>query len=209
MKNLQGFNKLSSFLSPKRKLTVPLSVPLSSSSSYVRSEGGKRISSTSSQKSDGGVPAGTQRNVINLASNIHNGADIEQLLLTYGIKNAHLPNIVRPLAVVKVGGEVITKDLPNLVSSLKFLQDFGLFPVVIHGGGPQLNDELAKAGVKPEYIGGKLNISRDRHINIRLFLREYIWKLSSLSSFGYFHTFYIVLTSSRHGDNYIRYFPSF
>jgi N-acetyl-gamma-glutamyl-phosphate reductase / acetylglutamate kinase len=26
--------------------------------------------------------------------------------------------------------------------------------VVIHGGGPQLNDELAKAGVQPEYIGG-------------------------------------------------------
>ena len=25
---------------------------------------------------------------------------------------------------------------------------------MIHGGGPQLNDELAKAGVQPEYIGG-------------------------------------------------------
>jgi N-acetyl-gamma-glutamyl-phosphate reductase / acetylglutamate kinase len=26
--------------------------------------------------------------------------------------------------------------------------------VVVHGGGPQLNDELAKAGVEPQYIGG-------------------------------------------------------
>jgi acetylglutamate kinase len=61
---------------------------------------------------------------------------------------------VRPLVVVKVGGEVITKDLPALVSSLRFLRDFGLLPVVVHGGGPQLNDELAKAGVAPQYIGG-------------------------------------------------------
>jgi bifunctional N-acetylglutamate synthase/kinase len=95
------------------------------------------------------------QNVVNLAANLRSGADVENMLLTYGVQNAHIPSAVRPLAVVKVGGEVITKDLHNLVSSLKFLKDFGLFPVVVHGGGPQLNDELAKAGVKPEYIGGE------------------------------------------------------
>jgi len=61
---------------------------------------------------------------------------------------------VRPLVVVKVGGEVITKDIANLVSSLRFMRASGLLPIVIHGGGPQLNDELAKAGVSPQYIGG-------------------------------------------------------
>ena len=149
MKNIQGINKLSSSLLKGRvSVSTSISSGSFSSSSVTFSTGGT--------KKQGDVPPGTKRNVINLANNLHNGADVEQLLLTYGINNAHIPNIVRPLAVVKVGGEVITKDLPNLVSSLKFLQDFGLFPVVIHGGGPQLNDELAKAGVKPEYIGGKL-----------------------------------------------------
>jgi len=49
---------------------------------------------------------------------------------------------------------VITKNLPSLISSVKVLISSGLFPVIVHGGGPQLNDELAKAGVQPEYIGG-------------------------------------------------------
>jgi acetylglutamate kinase len=64
------------------------------------------------------------------------------------------PESVRPIAVVKVGGEVITKEPEVLTRSLRFLRDQGLQPVVVHGGGPQLNDELAKAGVEPQYIGG-------------------------------------------------------
>lgn len=30
----------------------------------------------------------------------------------------------------------------------------GLYPVVIHGAGPQLNDILEKEGVVPDYIDG-------------------------------------------------------
>ena len=89
-----------------------------------------------------------------LASNLASPADAQDLFIAYGGASAAVPSVVRPLAVVKVGGEVITKDLPALVASLKFLSAFGLQPVVIHGGGPQLNDELAKAGVSPQYIGG-------------------------------------------------------
>ena len=67
-----------------------------------------------------------------------------------------LPAGVRPLAVVKVGGEVIATApmLAAFAASLRGLREHGLTPVVVHGGGPQLNDELARAGVRPEYIGG-------------------------------------------------------
>ena len=94
--------------------------------------------------------------VRSLAANLRSAADVEDLVMTWGAPNPSLAPAgpVRPLVVVKVGGEVITKDLPALVSSLRFLRDFGLLPVVVHGGGPQLNDELAKAGVAPQYIGG-------------------------------------------------------
>jgi len=84
-------------------------------------------------------------------------SDVEDLAVTYGVaRNATVSpgGPVRPLCIVKVGGEVVMKDLPNLVASLRYLRDFGLLPVVVHGGGPQLNDELAKAGVQPQYIGG-------------------------------------------------------
>lgn len=86
------------------------------------------------------------------------GKSVEDLALAYGLDSqgtaAQVQAGVRSLIIVKVGGEVITKDIDSLISSVKVLIASGLFPVIVHGGGPQLNDELAKAGVKPEYIGG-------------------------------------------------------
>ena len=100
------------------------------------------------------------------ALNLHAGVDVEDFVITGAGASpaaAAAAGGVRPLAVVKVGGEVITKDLPALVASLTVLRDAGLQPVVVHGGGPQLNDELAKAGVEPEYIGGKSPSTCFRH----------------------------------------------
>lgn len=53
-----------------------------------------------------------------------------------------------------MGGDVVANDLVNLVNSLRFLRQSGFMPVVVHGGGPQVNDELKKAGVEPQYIKG-------------------------------------------------------
>ncbi len=50
-------------------------------------------------------------------------------------------------AVVKIGGGVLDgPQLKSLVSSIDFLRKVGFYPVVVHGGGPQLNAELDKAG---------------------------------------------------------------
>lgn len=57
-------------------------------------------------------------------------------------------------AVIKIGGGLIMDELDTLVSSLSFLVDVGLLPVVIHGAGPQLNAKLKKRGVVSEYHGG-------------------------------------------------------
>jgi acetylglutamate kinase len=57
-------------------------------------------------------------------------------------------------AVVKVGGAVLRDDLEALTSSLAFLQDVGLTPIVIHGAGPQLDAELAAAGVDKQTVNG-------------------------------------------------------
>ncbi|KRE89601.1 acetylglutamate kinase [Frateuria sp. Soil773] len=57
-------------------------------------------------------------------------------------------------AVVKVGGAVLRDELPDLTSSLTFLQQVGLTPIVLHGAGPQLDEELAAAGIEKQTVNG-------------------------------------------------------
>ena len=57
-------------------------------------------------------------------------------------------------AVVKVGGAVLRDDLDALTSSLAFLQDVGLTPIVVHGAGPQLDEAMAAAGIEKQTING-------------------------------------------------------
>lgn len=45
----------------------------------------------------------------------------------------------------------MTDDLDTLASSLTFLQRVGLYPIVVHGAGPQLNELLDKAGIEAKY----------------------------------------------------------
>ncbi len=58
-------------------------------------------------------------------------------------------------AVIKVGGAVLDNDLENLCSSLAFLERIGLFPIVVHGAGPQLNRNLEKQGIQSEFVDGQ------------------------------------------------------
>lgn len=57
-------------------------------------------------------------------------------------------------AVIKVGGEVLQNDLSELASAIGFLHHVGLFPIVLHGAGTQLNQALADAGIQTEKIEG-------------------------------------------------------
>lgn len=63
------------------------------------------------------------------------------------------PSQPAKFAVVKVGGAVL-EQLNELALSLSFLYRVGLYPVILHGGGPQLNEIMERDGVVPEYIDG-------------------------------------------------------
>lgn len=58
--------------------------------------------------------------------------------------------------VVKYGGNAMTE--PQLKSSfaedIVFLRLAGLRPVVVHGGGPQINAMLDRLGIESEFVGG-------------------------------------------------------
>jgi len=58
-------------------------------------------------------------------------------------------------AVIKVGGSVIENDLENLISSLVFLNQVGLKPVILHGAGPMLSAALDEKKIDFSFIDGQ------------------------------------------------------
>jgi bifunctional N-acetylglutamate synthase/kinase len=86
--------------------------------------------------------------IVRLLSNMGSAKEIQQYLRRFSQLDA------ARFAVVKVGGAVLRDDLDNLVSSLAFLQQVGLTPIVIHGAGPQLDAELSAAGVEKRVVDG-------------------------------------------------------
>jgi N-acetyl-gamma-glutamyl-phosphate reductase/acetylglutamate kinase len=57
-------------------------------------------------------------------------------------------------AVVKVGGAILTDHIDTLCVALQHLYAMGLYPIIVHGAGPQMNKLLLDAGVEPEFIDG-------------------------------------------------------
>ncbi|MCA1777904.1 MAG: acetylglutamate kinase [Xanthomonadaceae bacterium] len=51
-------------------------------------------------------------------------------------------------AVIKVGGGVLAEDLEGLATALAFLHRLGLYPIVMHGAGQQLDTALSQAGIE-------------------------------------------------------------
>ena len=57
-------------------------------------------------------------------------------------------------AVVKVGGGVLAEELEALAGALAFLHQLGLYPIVLHGAGPQLDQALTEAGIETQKHDG-------------------------------------------------------
>jgi len=90
----------------------------------------------------------TRQTIVRLLSSMGSAKEISQYLKRFSQLDA------ARFAVVKVGGAVLRDDLDALTSSLAFLQDVGLTPIVIHGAGPQLDEELAAAGIEKRTVDG-------------------------------------------------------
>ncbi|KAG9311272.1 hypothetical protein JVU11DRAFT_8358 [Chiua virens] len=94
------------------------------------------------------------------------------------------PSQPAKFAVIKIGGAVLD-DLEELALSLSFLYRVGLYPVVLHGAGPQMNDILEGEGVKPEYIDGiRVTDARTLQIARRVFLEENLKLVGALEKLG-------------------------
>ena len=90
----------------------------------------------------------TRQTIVRLLSSMASAKEISQYLKRFSQLDA------KRFAVVKVGGAVLRDDLEALTSSLAFLQDVGLTPIVIHGAGPQLDEALSAAGIEKQTVNG-------------------------------------------------------
>ena len=89
-----------------------------------------------------------RQTIVRLLSSMASPREIDQYLKRFAQLDA------KRFAVVKVGGAVLRDDLDALTSSLAFLQQVGLTPIVVHGAGPQLDEDIAAAGIAKQTVDG-------------------------------------------------------
>ncbi len=90
----------------------------------------------------------TRKTIVRLLSSMGSAKEIQQYLKRFSQIDA------KRFAVVKVGGAVLRDELADLTSSLTFLQQVGLTPIVLHGAGPQLDEKLSAAGIEKQTVNG-------------------------------------------------------
>lgn len=121
----------------------------------------------------------TRSTVVQLLSNIGSKREVQQYL-------SHFTSVSsQQFAVIKVGGAIITDHLQTLSSALAFLNHVGLYPIVVHGAGPQLNKMLEEAGVEPQFEGGiRKTDGKTLSLARKLFLEENMRLTEELERMG-------------------------
>ena len=137
----------------------------------------------------------TRQTIVRLLSSMASAKEISQYLKRFSQLDA------KRFAVVKVGGAVLRDDLEALTSSLAFLQQVGLTPIVIHGAGPQLDAELSAAGLEkvtrdglrvtsPQALGIVRRVFHAQNLALVAALREVDARATSIVS-GVFEAEYL------------------
>ncbi len=59
--------------------------------------------------------------------------------------------------VVKFGGNAMgdEEEMASFARDIVLMRQVGVNPVVVHGGGPMINEMLARLGVETQFVGGK------------------------------------------------------
>ena len=84
----------------------------------------------------------------------HDGAEAHAAALIESLK--WLKKFRGAIIVVKFGGNAMISDelMTAFAEDIVYLHYVGLKPVVVHGGGPQINDMLERLGIESTFEGG-------------------------------------------------------
>lgn len=96
-----------------------------------------------------------RQTIVQLLSNMSDGKEIRTYLQRFSSIDQSR------FAVIKIGGAILRDHLEETAASLAFLHTVGLTPIVLHGGGPQLDDDLATAGIETDRVDGLRVTTRD------------------------------------------------
>ncbi len=94
------------------------------------------------------TPTSTRQTIVQLLSNMSDGKEIRSYLNRFAEVDQ------TRFAVIKIGGAVLRDELEETAGALAFLHTVGLTPIVLHGGGPQLDEALKTRGVETPKIDG-------------------------------------------------------
>jgi acetylglutamate kinase len=63
----------------------------------------------------------------------------------------------RKFVVIKVGGSTMTDKniLPSVLRDVVFLEQVGVWPILVHGGGPRITEEMERRGLKANFVKGR------------------------------------------------------
>ena len=111
--------------------------------------------------------------IVRLLSNMGSAKEIQQYLKRFSQLDA------ARFAVVKVGGAVLRDDLDNLVSSLAFLQQVGLTPIVCLGENfTERETGKTEAVLSQQFIGGPGALTHEEFSRI-LLAYEPVWAIGT------------------------------
>jgi len=68
-----------------------------------------------------------------------------------------LPNLASlsgKIVVIKYGGAAMVKSPERTIRDVALLRTLGMNPILVHGGGPEINSWLAKVGIEPKFVRG-------------------------------------------------------
>ena len=67
------------------------------------------------------------------------------------------------IVVIKLGGHAMGSDsaMDSFARDIVLMQQVGVNPVIVHGGGPMINALLARLGVRSEFVDGKRVTDKD------------------------------------------------
>ena len=79
----------------------------------------------------------------------------------------YIQQLANKTIVIKFGGNAMTDETlkNNFTRDIVLLKQVGLHPVIVHGGGPQINEHLEKQGIKSEFANG-MRITDSKSIDI-------------------------------------------
>jgi len=71
------------------------------------------------------------------------------------------------IMVIKIGGNAIVEPsiLDDIIRDVILLQCIGVHPIIVHGGGPEISEKMARLGKKPKFAGG-LRITDEETLEI-------------------------------------------